>query len=127
MDDKIIDVQSLKRVLLISPSAEIPDGRIDPPLGLCYLSAMVKDTHSVYGRNYLGEHWKDAEPKIKKDLEDLQPDIVGIQCLTYNRTACFVFDLYARKVFAHRTKVGSSAANPACSYRRFCILHVDRS
>ena len=86
----VIDVEPIKQVLLVSPSAEVPDGRIDPPLGLCYLSAMLdKNKYSVTGRNYLGIPWKEMEPKIREELYSNNYDVIGIQCLTYNRSACF--------------------------------------
>jgi len=88
------------KISLFNPSSESPDGVANPPIGLIYLhSFLVKDGYDVNVHNYLWQDWSDAETNILSDLNEEHPDVVGVQCMTYNRTAAVKLAKMAKQVF----------------------------
>jgi len=76
------------KVCLINPCSEIPDGRPGIPLAFMYLVRYLeKAGHEVSTYDYLKDDWDKCKPKIIKELVHETPDVVGVQCMTYNRTA----------------------------------------
>ena len=85
------------RVLLVQPPFTIfktEPKRCHPPLGLAYLAAVLKRHHEVFVLDALAEGYGKNEfigrefiryglpfVDIKRKIEYIKPDIVGISCL----------------------------------------------
>ncbi len=68
------------RVLLVKPS-NLGD-HIQPSLGLGYLATAIREYHDVMIVDCLKE--KHAAPQLLPVLEDFQPDVVGMQCYSFD-------------------------------------------
>lgn len=69
------------KVLLVKPN-NLSD-HIQPSLGLAYLAAGIRDRHEVLILDCIKE---DIDPTefVKRVLQDFRPDLVGIQCYTFD-------------------------------------------
>ena len=70
------------RVLLIRPNGEsvIKEvlGATGPPLGIGYIASYVRDKHDVWILDAMGLNY--SEEQVKREIERVNPDIVGISC-----------------------------------------------
>ena len=68
------------KILLVKPF-NLSD-HIQPSLGLGYLATSVRENHEVKILDCIKEHIKPSDfPKV---LDDVKPDMVGVQCYTYD-------------------------------------------
>lgn len=67
----------MKKILLIEPGAR---HTLYPPIGLMHLAAVLRDKYQIVIKDYSGEEIDSY--KIKKDMESINPFIVGIRVLT---------------------------------------------
>jgi len=78
------------RILLICPSTETAcSSPQEYPLGLLYLDAVLNKNHNVMVKNYYSENFAYALDALLGEIISFKPDIVGFNCMTMNRTACF--------------------------------------
>lgn len=77
------------KILLISPPSEKPyNERTSYALGIAYIEATLeKRGHDVYLLDYFQKSFEMVEEEILDKIKKNKPDIVGISCLTLNRTS----------------------------------------
>ena len=71
------------KILLVSlPGSNTGDEPIFP-LGIGYLSAMLKTEHEVKAIHY--QRIEHVGPTFPKFIESFRPDMIGLTCSTFNR------------------------------------------
>lgn len=66
-----------KKILLIEPGARYT---LYPPIGLMHLAAVLRDEYEICIKDYSGEEI--IEEEIRRDIEKINPFIVGVRVLT---------------------------------------------
>lgn len=113
--------KTIKTLFIGLPSIE-KYSNISPPIGLCYLSSMLK--HNGYSAKIIDAS-SFSMRKIKKVLEEENPDLLGIQCLTIERGQAYKVAKIAKKVLP-KVKIvfgGQHASN--FPDQMFKLAHVD--
>jgi len=80
------------KILFITPV--MTRAQTDPPSGLCYLQASL-DKAGYTNSKIVDE---DSYEKVKKAIEDYDPDVVGISCLTVYRSSSFKIAKMAKEI-----------------------------
>lgn len=85
------------KILLVSPPTEKPYNEVTSyVLGIAYLGAVLeKQGYSVHLLDYFQRSYEKSEKRILDTVKRIKPDIVGINCLTLNRTSA---RLIARRI-----------------------------
>jgi anaerobic magnesium-protoporphyrin IX monomethyl ester cyclase len=88
------------KILFIKPSSETPfKETISYPLGLLYMASVLeKNNHKVIVKDYFDKPWKKCKKEIIDLIRNYSPDILGLNCWTMNRTACFLISKIAKKI-----------------------------
>jgi len=79
------------KILFICPPTETPfPCQSEYPIGLLYLERILYDNgHECLVRNYYSQSFEEAKKQILKEVADFKPNIVGLNCMSMNRTSCF--------------------------------------
>lgn len=80
------------KILLISPPSEILLNKEDVSysLALGYLGAVLeKEGHEIKAMDMYCIPWEETYKELVKNIRDFSPNIVGINCLTMNRTSAY--------------------------------------
>ena len=79
------------KILLICPPTETKcSSPQEYPLGLLYLDAVLnKAGYEVMVKNYYSNDYKSAREDILDTILEFKPRVIGFNCMTMNRTACF--------------------------------------
>jgi anaerobic magnesium-protoporphyrin IX monomethyl ester cyclase len=88
------------KILFIKPSSETPfKETISYPLGLLYMASILeKDNHKVIVKDYFDKSWEECKKEIIDLIRNYSPDIIGLNCWTMNRTACFQIAKISKKI-----------------------------
>jgi len=88
------------KILLICPPSESPFKKESQyPLGLLYLQgALEKEKHQTIVQDYNRYDWEKVKDKIIDSIKQLNPDVVGLNCVTMNRTAGFKIAKIVKKI-----------------------------
>jgi anaerobic magnesium-protoporphyrin IX monomethyl ester cyclase len=88
------------KVLLFAPSFETPAEQMASyPLGIAYLGAVLKkEGHIVKAYDFIHKEWKNCKEKVKKIIKTENPEIIGVSCMTTNRTSGFELAELAKQI-----------------------------
>ena len=89
------------KILFICPSSETPFKQEDSyPLGLAYLASVLENKgHEVIVKDYFTEAYESIKENILKEIEKNLPEVIGLSCVTMNKTACFRLARIIRKKY----------------------------
>lgn len=80
------------RVLFVNMPSETPiiKAEREYSLGLLYLESILhKKGHGVIVKDYYFDTWEIAREQVLKKIKENTPEVLGLSCVTMNRTACF--------------------------------------
>lgn len=88
------------KILFVGPTSEILYKRYGQyPLGLLYLaSVLIKAGHKVLVKDYFAKPWGNSKKEIIEIIKKSPPDVVGINCVTRNRTSGFDLAKAVKKI-----------------------------
>lgn len=110
------------KILLICPPSEIPFTQENQyPLGLLYLaSALEKDKHQIVVKDYYKNSWEKVKKKIIRDIKNFSPEVIGLNCMTRNRTSCFKLAELIKKI-SPQTKIIMGGVHASSLYEQILL------
>ena len=93
-------MKTLKVLLVKSRSVVTKNAAVTPPLGLMYVASYLRSRLAVEVRLLDLYFTKDAEAAVRRAVQDLDPDLVGVSALT------------PEAFLAHRTAAATRAVKP---------------
>jgi len=104
----------MKKVLLVNPHGTAQSGFSNPPLGLLYLAGSLR---AAGFRTRIVDACLDGEAHAYSALDEFQPDVVGITCMTPGRHQALKIAAEAKKRNPNSTVV-LGGVHPTIMYRQ---------
>ena len=95
------------KITLFAPSFETPSEQAASyPLALAYLGTVLEnESHKITAYDFIHKPWEDVKDRIKEILVKEKPEIVGVSCMTTNRTASFEIAKLAKSLNPYVTVI----------------------
>jgi len=115
------------KILFICPPSETPFKQDDEyPLGLVYLASVLeKEGHEVLVKDYITRDWEKVKEEIINEVKISNPEVVGLSCVTMNRSSCFKLAKMIKK-FRPKIKIIMGGVHATSLYEQILLnLPID--
>jgi len=116
----------MKILFVNMPSESFVKGKREYPLGLLYLESILSQKgHNVLIKDYYHDTWEIAREQVLKEIKENSPGVLGLSCVTMNRTASFRMARIVKEQYPEM-KIIMGGVHPTYMYEQILLsLPID--